>query len=165
MLQAADEGLNLCSNYEAMKAILDELRFCKGKDKDDLHSGVKALQTSYAGPGASFADVRDEARANLDGALCGHDSIGLYLGVGQGLQDFDSAIWFGEDRDGMMKLSQCTTAHSGTSNFQEANSKAAVWANQHLNYLDGTCRFGDPYMDVFGDKSPCTWYAAMANRA
>lgn len=164
-LQAADKADDLCANYDAMSSILSELRFCKGKNHDSLHAGVESLQTWYVGAGASFNDVRDEARANLDGALCGHDSSGLYLGVGQGLQDFDSAIYFGEDRDGMMKISQCTTAHWSTNLFQEANSKTSVWANQHLNYLDGTCRFGDPYVDEHGDRSPCTWYAAMANRA
>ena len=87
-------------------------------------------KSTYPGSSVTLDEVRDIARTHLDGAMCGHDSFGLYTGVGQGFNDFDSAIWFGEDRDGMMKLSQCTTVHTGS--WTESNSKTAVWANQHL---------------------------------
>ena len=126
--KAADEGLNLCASFSAMENILKDLKVCKGKDKDKLHPGTIAQQSTYSSATVSRSDALSFARSNLDGAMCGHDSSGLSTGVGTGLADIDSYVWFGEDRDGWMKLSECTTAH--TSSWAHHNTN--VWADIHM---------------------------------
>lgn len=160
--KAADEGLNLCDNYDALKDILDYLKVCKGKDKDQLQSGILSSQTSYSSPVDTWAQLQAVANTHLDGAMCGHDSSGNYNGVGVGLVSIDDNIWFGEDRDGWMKLSQCKAAKNQWQYWH--HNKWSTFVNMHLNYLDGACKWDDPLVDTQADHSPCAWFLRMAQR-
>lgn len=160
--KAADAALGLCANYDALQDILSKLDVCHGKDKDTVEPGVTTQQTTYNSPSADWSTLTSVARTHLDGAMCGHSSQGNYQGVAVGLVAIDSELWFGEDRDGWMKLSQCKTAHTSSS---WGHNKDSTWANMHTNFLDGACLWDDPLVDTSGDHSPCKWYLNMAKRA
>ena len=159
-MEMANRGTDdLCPDaYSALKDILDLLYVCKGSDHDDLHTGIEAVQSSYT---SSYTPV--DAASELDGALCGDDAEGLYYSFGQYVKSVDNQIssWGSSKRDGFVKLWQCKTVKSGG----WSSNNLAQWATLHVNFADGTCRFGDPYSDPQGNRSPCSWYQAMAARA
>jgi len=162
---AADSAASLCNSYSAMSSVLDAFQVCYAKPSSGhgVEEGVTAQASTYTPTGGvTLQNARSMAETHLDGALCGHDPMGLYTGVGTGFLSIWSYVWFEFENDGWMDTDSCTEIKSAGS-WQYLSD--AVWSNLHINFADGTCRFGNALLDPWFDQSPCTWYKTMAQRA
>lgn len=162
--KAADGASTVCqSQYGSIVGnAAAAIGFCSGTS---VSNAMNSMKTTYTN--TQFSAVAADARAHVDGQMCAWSSGGLNQGDGQQLPTVTSLAQMQGWHDGFTGTNECKNLNGGTDNFKLnkgfSGNIALDFYAPAINYLDLTCRYGDPWFDVLKGMSACSWFNEMTS--